>query len=149
MKLATVFAYLCIPALLTLGTFVVALRREPFGLEMFAAVVLGGYLFYAAPHLLWVFIGALARFSNAIWHAGLIAASIALAAIAALWLGPGDPSGLPIQWLLYWPLALVLQVVLAGVTALYRRARAPNSALLADAYSSPLRAQDGAAKRER
>ena len=149
MKRATVLAYLCGPALVTLGTFVVALRREPFGLEMFAAMVLGGYLFYAAPHLLWVFIGALVRFSNAMWHAGLVAASIALAAIAAVWLGPGDSSGLPLQWLVYWPLAVVLQIVLAGLTALYRRARAPNSALLTDAYTSPLRAQRGAAKRER
>ena len=149
MRPATVLAYLCIPALLTLGTFVVALRREPFGFEMFAATVLGGYLFYAAPQLLWVFIGSLVRFSNAMWHAGLVAASIALAAIAAVWLGPGDPSGLPIQWLVYWPLAVVLQLVVGGITALYRRARAPNSALLTDALPSALRASSGAAKRER
>jgi hypothetical protein len=129
MKRTTVAAYLGLPALLTLGTFVVALRREAFGLEMFAATVLGGYFYYAAPHLLWVFIAALARFSNALWHAGLIAASVALAAIAAMWFGPGDPSGLPMQWLLYWPLAVVLQVVLAGVIVLYRRFRAPNSGM--------------------
>jgi hypothetical protein len=126
MKRTTVAAYLGIPASLTLGTFVVALRREAFGLEMFAAAVLGGYFYYAAPHLLWVFFAALARFSNALWHAGLIAASVALAAIAAMWFGPGDSSGLPMQWLLYWPLAAVLQVVLAGVIVLYRRFRAPN-----------------------
>jgi hypothetical protein len=149
MKRTAVAAYLAIPALLTLGTFVVALRREAFGLEMFAAVVVGGYFFYAAPHLLWVLVASLVKFSNALWHAGLIAGSVALAAIAALWLFPGDPSGLPMQWLLYWPLALVLQVVLAGLTALHRRVRAPNSALLTDTFSSPLRAQHGAAKRER
>jgi hypothetical protein len=96
---------------------------------MFAAVVLGGYLFYAAPHLLWVLIAALGKFSNSLWHAGLIAASIAMVAIAALWLAPGDPSGLPMQWLAYWPLAIILQGALAGFTALYRRFRAPNSAL--------------------
>jgi hypothetical protein len=129
MKRTTVAAYLGIPALLTFGTFVVALRREPFGLEMFAAVVLQGYLFYAAPHLLWVLVAALVGFSNALWHAGLIAASIAMVAIAALWLGPGDPSGLPMQWLLYWPLAVALQVATAGLTALYRRFRAPNSGM--------------------
>jgi hypothetical protein len=129
MKRTTVAAYLGIPALLTFGTFVVALRREPFGLEMFAAVVLQGYLFYAAPHLLWVLVAALVGFSNALWHAGLIAASIAMVAIAALWLGPGDPSGLPMQWLLYWPLAVVLQVATAGLTALYRRFRAPNNGM--------------------
>ena len=129
MKRAAVLAYLGVPALLTLGTFVVALRREPFGFEMFATFVLGGYLFYAAPHLLWVIIAALAKFSNAPWHAGLIAACIALAMIAAFWLFPGDRSGLPMQWLLYWPLAFILQIVLAGLTALYRRVRAPNSGM--------------------
>jgi hypothetical protein len=129
MKRTTVAAYLGIPALLTLGTFLVALQREGFGLEMFAAVVLGGYFFYAAPYLLWIVVSALVKFSNALWHAGLIAASVAMVAIAAFWLSPADPSGLPIQWLLYWPLAAILQVVLAGLTALYRRARAPNSGM--------------------
>jgi hypothetical protein len=127
MKRSTAAAYLAIPGLLTLGIFFfVALRREPVSLEMFAATVLYAYFFYAAPYLLWVFIAALARFSNGLWHAGLIAASMALAAIAAMWLGPQDPSGLPMQWLLYWPLALVLQVVSAGVVVLYGRFRAPN-----------------------
>ena len=90
---------------------------------MFAAYVLGGYLFYAAPHLLWAVIAALAKFSGAVWHAGFVASSIALAAIASLWLGPRDPSGLPLQWMLYWPLAVVLLLVIAGGTAIYRRAR--------------------------
>lgn len=129
MKRTTVAVYLGIPALLTLGIFVVALRREAFSAEMFLAAVVYAYFFYAAPHLLWVFIAALARFSNALWHAGLIAASVALAAIAAMWFGPGDPSGLPLQWMLYWPLAVVLQVVSAAVVVLYKRFRAPNSGM--------------------
>ena len=129
MRRRAVIAYLSVPALLTLGTFVVALQREPLGLQMFAAVVIGGYFFYAAPHLLWVALAALAKFPNAVWHAGLIAASIALLAIAAFWFFPGDPSGLPMQWFLYWPLAVVLQLVLAGLTALYRRTWAPNSGM--------------------
>jgi len=121
MKRTVIAVYLSIPALLTLGPSLVALRREPFGLEMFATVVLSGYLFYAAPHLLWVFIAVLLKFSNALWHAGLVAASIAMVAIASLWLFPGDPSGLPMQWLLYWPLAIVLQIALAALTTLYGR----------------------------
>ena len=129
MRRKAVVAYLGLPALLTLGTLVVALQREPFGLQMFAAVVIGGYFFYAAPHLLWVVLAALAKFSNALWHAGLIAASIAMLAIAAFWLFPGDPSGLPMQWLLYWPLAVILQIVLAGLTALYKRTRVPNNGM--------------------
>ena len=124
MKRVVLAAYLGLPAVLTMGTLIVALQREPFGAGVFGTVVLGGYFFYAAPHLLWVFISVSARFPGALWHAGLVGASIALVAIAALWLFPGDPSGLPMQWLLYWPLAVVLQLVLAGVVALYRRVRA-------------------------
>lgn len=129
MKRITLIGYLCIPALLAVGAFAVALRREPLGIEMFTAYVLGGYLFYAAPQLLWVVVAALGRFSNAVWHAGFIASSAALRIIAILWLFPSDPSGLPIQWLLYWPLAIVLQIVLASAVGLYRRARAPNLGL--------------------
>ena len=123
MNRTTVAKYLGIPALLTLGTFVVALQREPFGLEMFGSVVIAGYVFYAGPFLLWVIVAALGKFSNALWHAGLIAASIAMVTIAMLWLLPGDPSGLPIQWLLYWPLAVVLQFVLAVLTIAYQRVK--------------------------
>jgi cellulose synthase/poly-beta-1,6-N-acetylglucosamine synthase-like glycosyltransferase len=133
MKRTTVITYLCIPAILTVGGFAVALRREPFGLEMFAAYVLWGYLFYAAPYLLWVIVAALARFSNAMWHTGFIASSIALAAISSMWLFPRDPSGLPLQWMLYWPLAVVLQIVVACLTALYRRANKPNAGYKSDA----------------
>ena len=103
-------------------------------MEMFAAYVLGGGLFYAAPHLLWVAVAALAKFSGAVWHAGLIASSVALAAIASLWLGPQDPSGLPLQWMLYWPMAAVLQVLIGGGTAIYHRAKkTPNPSINTDA----------------
>lgn len=104
-----------------------ALNRAPFGMDMFATYVLGGYLFYAAPHLLWAIVAALARSTNIVWHAGFIASSIALAAISVLWFFPGDPSGLPLQWMLYWPLAIVLQVVGVGIAVLYRRTKAPNT----------------------
>lgn len=134
MKRASLIVHLSIPAVVTLGAFAVAARREPFGVEMFSAYVLGGYLFYAAPHLLWAVVAALAKASRAVWHAGFIASSIALAAIASLWLGPQDPSGLPLQWMLYWPLAIVLQLVIAGGTAVYRRARkTPNPSINTDA----------------
>jgi hypothetical protein len=134
MKPASLVAQLSIPAVVTLGTFAVALGREPIGVEMFSAYVLCGYLFYAAPHLLWAVVAALAKFSGAVWHAGFIASSVALAAIAGLWLVPGDPSGLPIQWMLYWPLAIVLQLVIAGSTAIYHRAKTtPSPSINTDA----------------
>jgi hypothetical protein len=134
MKYASLIVHLSIPAVVTLGAFAVAARREPFGMEIFSAYVLGGYLFYAAPHLLWAVVAAITKASRAVWHAGFIASSIALAAIASLWLGPQDPSGLPLQWMLYWPLAIVLQVVIAGGIAVYRRAKkTPNPSIDTDA----------------
>ena len=133
MKPALLAFHLSIPALVTLGAFSVALRREPFGMETFAAYFLGGYLFYAAPHLLWAVIAALAKFSGTVWHAGFVASSIALAVIASFWLGPREPSGLPIQWMLYWPLAAILQLVIAGGTVIYCRAkRTPNTPINPD-----------------
>lgn len=130
MKQISLAAHLSIPALVTLGAFAVALRREPLGMEMLAAYVLGGYLFYAAPHLLWAVVATLANFSRPVWHAGFVASSVALAAIAGLWIGPRDPSGLPLQWMLYWPLAVVLQLVVGGGTATYCRAKkTPNPSI--------------------
>jgi len=133
MKRTALIGHLSIPAVVTLGVFSVAVRREPFGMEMFSAYVLGGYLFYAAPHLLWAVIAAVAKPSHAVWHAGFIASSIALAAIASLWLGPPDPSGLPLQWMLYWPLAILLQLVMVGGTAVYCRVKSPNPSVERDA----------------
>jgi cation transport ATPase len=134
MTRAALIGHISIPALVTLGAFAVAVRREPFGMEMFSAYVLGGYLFYAAPHLLWAVAAAVAKASRAVWHAGFIASSIALAAVASLWLGPQDPSGLPLQWMLYWPLALILLFVFVGGTAIYQRAKkTPNPSINTDA----------------
>jgi hypothetical protein len=118
MKRTALITYLSVPAVVTLSTFLVALGREPFGVEMFSSYVLGGYLFYAAPYLFWTLATAAIRVSRVVWHAGFIASSIALAAIVCFWLGLQDPSGLPLQWMLYWPLAAVLQLVIAVGTAL-------------------------------
>lgn len=133
MKRTALIGHLSIPAVVTFGTFAVAISREPFGMDMFSTYVLGGYLFYAAPHLLWAVIAAVIKASRAVWHAGFIASSIALAAIASLWLVPPDPSGLPLQWMLYWPLAIVLQLVIAGGTAVYCRVKSPNPSVERDA----------------
>jgi hypothetical protein len=74
MKRAALIGHLSIPAIVTLGTFAVAVRREPFGMGMFSTYVLGGYLFYAAPHLLWSVIAAVAKASLSsllpLWVAG-------------------------------------------------------------------------------
>jgi hypothetical protein len=123
MPRTTFIAYLSIPAFLAIGAFVLALAREPLGWQMFMAYIVEGFLFYAAPYLLWAIISTLGKFSRAMVHAGFIAACIALAAILGLSFLVRDASGLPIQWVLYWPLALLLQGAMGGASAMYRRAR--------------------------
>ena len=110
-----IFGHLSVPALFTLVVFAYILTREAFGMEMFAAYVIMSGLFYAAPHLLWLVVAGIGKFPRMVWHAGFIAASIALFAIALFWLLPRDPSALPLQWVLYWPLALAMQIVFVCV----------------------------------
>ncbi|MFN7882503.1 MAG: hypothetical protein ACK5PF_05760, partial [bacterium] len=86
MKVRAIAAHLCAPALITAGTFTAAVSREPFRSEMLVAYILWGFLFYAAPHLLWMVIAAVGTFSAAVWLAGFFASSIDLLAIAACWL---------------------------------------------------------------
>ncbi|MGB7649939.1 MAG: hypothetical protein WBL62_01925 [Gallionella sp.] len=112
MRLSILMAYLCLPACFTVAGV--------FGHGTFDVAQLMNLFFYAAPHLLWLTVAALAKFSNALWHAGLIAASVALLAISTLWLLPQDPSGLPLQWLLYLPLAIALQVIAVTLTIIFR-----------------------------
>jgi len=120
MKLKIILAYLSLPLLWLLSTFIVSVRQNGFDIEtLYVTATSGG--FYFLPFLLWI---AIARFSSLLriyWHAGLVAASVSLAAIIVLsvW-GPNDPSGLPYEWLLYWPLAAVLQVMFIGSVFLYR-----------------------------
>lgn len=126
MKSRIVVAHLSVPAVITAGTFAAAVSREPVRSEMFVAYVLWGFLFYAAPHLLWAVIAAVGKFSVPVWHSGFIASSIALLAVAAFWLGPSDSSGLPIQWMLYWPLAIGLTAVVPTVVSLLLKWRSAN-----------------------
>jgi hypothetical protein len=127
MKIRVIAAHLCVPALIAAGTYAAAALREPFGPELLVAYVLWGFLFYSAPHLLWTMIAVAGKFSTPVWHAGFTASSVALLAIAAFWLGSGDSSGLPIQWGLYWPLAIVLMAVVPSVVSLVRKRRQANA----------------------
>jgi hypothetical protein len=123
MRQRALAAYFGFPVLIALGGLVSALAHVPFGIGMFMAYVFGGCLFYSAPHLLWAGVTMFVRFSSLVWHAGFIGCSVALAAIAGLSFFAHDPSGLPLQWMAYWPLAITLQVLLACATAVYGRLR--------------------------
>jgi hypothetical protein len=129
MRLRTIIAHISITAFFVGGIFVYSLSQESFSLEVMASVIFGGFLFYAAPHLLWATIVAISKPTNAVAHAGFIASTVALATIACFWFFPSDPSGLPLQWMLYWPVALILLVVFAGSTAIYIRIKAPKKTL--------------------
>lgn len=77
----------------------------------------GGALFYGAPHLAWTFVHLGFKPTDLVVHSGYVGATLALALISSMWLLPGDPSGLPLQWMAYWPLGLMLMLVFAGCSA--------------------------------
>jgi hypothetical protein len=130
MKLRTVIAYICVPAIFTVCTFIYALIYvEQFSIGMVSSVLFGGFLFYAAPYLFWAALVLKSHPSNLVAHAGFMANTIALLLIASMWFFPGDPSGLPLQWMLYWPLSLILLIVSIGVVAAYMRYTAPNKSM--------------------
>jgi len=73
-----------------------------------------GVLFYGAPYFLHGIFMAVFKGSSQIIHAGFIGISLALVIIAGMWLLPPDPSGLPIQWMAYWPLSVILGLIFIG-----------------------------------
>jgi len=70
-------------------------------------------LFYGAPFFLVAFITRLLKASNHIIHSAFLGVSFSLIIVASLWLLPQAPSGLPIQWMVYWPLSAIFG--LAGI----------------------------------
>ena len=88
----------------------------------------GGFLYYGARFLLWAIVVKLFKTSNRVAHTGFIFVIVSLLAIASLWLVPPDPSGLPMQWLLYWPLAAILLILGPGCVAIYKNSKSPNQA---------------------
>ncbi len=75
----------------------------------------GGVLFYGAPYIVWAIFHLLSNPKLSVIHAGYVGATVSLVAISSFWLFPPDRSGLPLQWAAYWPLALLLIVIFAGV----------------------------------
>jgi hypothetical protein len=116
--------HLAVPAGLAVWGLAMSLRHEPFGLELVGVQLLGSGLFFAAPHLLWLAIAAALRLVGTPWHAGLATCSFVLVFVAlSPLLGRGDASGLPYHWLIYWPLALMGQLVVGVASFIHRRVR--------------------------
>ena len=116
MKRTHLVAHLSFPVLFALAVLLLSLRREAFTAELLLTHLAWGFLFYAAPHFLWAAFSAALKPSLTVWHTGFVASSCALLLVAgmSIW-GHRDPSGLPYQWFLYWPLSgLLLLVVFVG-----------------------------------
>jgi membrane-bound ClpP family serine protease len=80
----------------------------------FFGLLLYGLSFYGAPYFLLALLTWLLKASNLTIHLGFIGITLVLLFIASLWLLPPDPSGLPIQWMGYWPLSVILCLILMG-----------------------------------
>lgn len=112
MKRAHLLVHLSLPVLFALVGLISSLRREQITVELLLVQIAWGGLFYAAPHLLWAVLSNAMNPALGFWHAGFVTSTCTLLLVAALsvW-GPRDPSGLPYQWFVYWPLAGFFQVV--------------------------------------
>lgn len=108
-------AHLLPPFVIAAIGLVLALRTEPLSFGSLAAHLLGAGLFYAAPHIMWAGFVSVVKPKAAFCHTGFLLCSASLVAVGALSFVGRDPSGLPYQWLVYWPLAglLLLLVLLA------------------------------------
>jgi hypothetical protein len=116
MKHACLLAHLSLPLLAAVVGLALSLRQALLTGGLLLSHFVWGFLFYAAPHLLWAALSAAVKPTLVVRHAGFVASSGALLLVGALsiW-GSRDPSGLPYQWLAYWPLAgLLLAVVVFG-----------------------------------
>ena len=112
MKHTHLLAHLSFPVLFALAAHFVSGRGVPLSVEDLAYLP-GALLFYALPHLIWAGFSAALKPALVVWHGGFVIPSCALLLIGGLsiW-GPRDPSGLPYQWLVYWPLSGFLMAVL-------------------------------------
>lgn len=129
MNIKIVSAYLMVPVVFSTAVFVCAITyKYEFSLEHMTSILVGGFFFYAAPFILWAFLVLVAKVRKFVIHAGFIGVTVSLLLIASVWLGPRDPSGLPIQWMMYWPLAGILLVVFAGAATMYLNIKTPNKA---------------------
>lgn len=112
------------PLLVAVAGLLFGLQSEPLTANAVAAYLLGGSLFYAAPHLLWSGLVLLLKPKHTVGHAGFIICTGSLLAIGALSFVGRDPSGLPYQWLVYWPLAGLLLLALVVAWLISGRPRA-------------------------
>ncbi len=123
MKASSITHYLAIPIAFTLAVEIYVIYSR--GIDTAdAGRVLYGSLFYSLPFLVWLLITKLGSLSKPIAHSGFIACSLSMGLISLAWFLPPDPSGLPMQWVLYWPLSAFLVLIASVSTAFWKRATA-------------------------
>jgi hypothetical protein len=109
MKPVLLIGYFIVPALVyfTAGYAEHGFRAlDANGLQWF----LPNYLIFAAPQILWMILGRLFRFPFPVMHAGYLAATFVLLILNILLFNPMD-------WLMYWPLAVIFMVFSAVLVA--------------------------------
>ncbi|QSX38422.1 hypothetical protein [Shewanella sedimentimangrovi] len=113
--------YLTIPIIFGLLVAGYALITGNENQASFIGLFIYGVLFYGAPYFLHSMFMVLFKASNQAIHAGFIGITLALVLISSMWLLPQDPSGLPIQWMGYWPLSVILGLVFIGGSIAVRK----------------------------
>ena len=132
MRIVPILIYLALPTFLASYPVGLSIVRADSPIYELLLLGVGGFLFYAGPFLLWMLICRVFNFPRAYWHTGLSVTTLALLLICSAWLFPPDPSGLPMQWVLYLPLAFILQTVLVAIFPLLRKVL-PNNRFNSDA----------------
>lgn len=120
-SLKTVLTHLLVPVFFTVAVTLYGFSKNTFSISDGFVAFFGGVLFYSAPYIVWAIFHLLSKPKLSVIHAGYVGATVSLVAISSFWLLPPDRSGLPLQWAAYWPLALVLIIIFAGVIHLFTR----------------------------
>jgi len=118
MKIALI--YIALPIFLALAITAYSLSNGQELSGTFIQFIYGG-LFYCAPFFVFALLHISLKLPKIVAHSGYIAACLSLVAISSVWLLPPDPSGLPIQWMAYWPLSAILIIIFVGVSFAYRK----------------------------
>jgi hypothetical protein len=116
-------SYISIPLIFAVGVTTYAAKIKP--LELLPLMELFGFgaLFYCTPFFFMAFIQFCLKPASPVIHSGYLGASLSLVLIASLWFFPSDQSGLPVQWMAYWPLASLLIITFAGVSFVFCKYR--------------------------
>ena len=115
--------YLAIPVVFSMFVSGYALSMRGMDIVEFLTLTVYGFLFYTAPFVIFLILHVILKLSGLVIHLGYIAASLSLLVISIFWLLPPDPSGLPLQWMAYWPLSAILMVSAVGGSFVYRKFR--------------------------